>query len=996
MIYRTIFLVIALLSPVLSIHLGEIASELCETPILSPIFSDCQPGTYISGPFSCSNCEDGYISGYYAEHCEPCEEGTYSNDDHTVCETCLDGFYSQEGSSTCTRCKLGFISSIEHDRCLPCPDGYESNAHQNHCKPCKKGFYADEGEMCHQCPLGTFSDTKAEKCSPCNAGSESSLHFDHCVSCQSGFYSHLSSMCQPCHNGTVSGIRSDTCDTCSRGTFATSDRSQCLPCSPGTYSDIGSDTCTPCRNGTISGIGNFECMTCAPGTVAYNHTTCVPCTAGSFSNIDATQCIACEPGYISGNGSSACYPCEPGTYMANNFTCVACEAGTYSGGFAATQCYLCPNGFTSKVKADKCDLCSAGTFTTDHITCDTCQNGTYSPNAASTCYNCSAGTYTTDHITCPNCEPGTISFYGASTCTDCQAGTFAIYNTACLPCDHGSVSKSKATVCTQCKAGTHAIDNTVCEACKAGTYSHDGFEECLPCPGNSHSGVGASKCTSCHTNELFNQVKGICETAAVIDGLSVCPGGTYVTAGNECISCLAGNFSKAGDTNCTVCPKGYISNDEASVCTQCGEDTYTVDNLECVNCPAGNHSGKGYSSCFSYPTIEAASTVVEATSLASAPTISSDDLKKVVKWIQDEVAIISTPYCNRGKYYRPGIVPSKCYDGEMKLGALCYPNCGPNQEVWGLSCCDKCPDGYFGSTTNTCQNHPSDGLKTGGICPAGYGDFTWYCYRGWLPDKVDKICPPGYAIGFTGCECCRVWLDVKWRNSYGIGNSHIPFACSDQGYTNTDGLCHPPPNPGYSCIGIGCKENCPKWTEVCGGPLGDGCSPSQVQCASAITQMFTNVGLVLINVLSLGTASEFTAIAKMAAMAKKIKDMKEIETGINVAAGGNQIALLIKDAIKLSETTLAGITSPAIESVIDCFYPRGTPNYNQIAQAWAGVLIAATLKADGIQVAVFIASVIDPTGIIGLWDAFNNPACTQHTDFPITPNPKQCNVLSFP
>ncbi len=64
------------------------------------------------------------------------------------------------------------------------------------------------------------------------------------------------------------------------------------------------------------------------------------------------------------------------------------------------------------------------------------------------------------------------------------------------------------------------------------------------------------------------------------------------------------------------------------------------------------------------------------------------------------------------------------------------------------------------------------------------------------------------------------------------------------------------------------------------------------------------------------------------------------------------------------------------------YFPKGTDTYNAICDAWVRTYLTAASKAFALAVVNHAAGLADPTGIVSLIQAFNNPKCSTHVAFP--------------
>ncbi len=60
----------------------------------------------------------------------------------------------------------------------------------------------------------------------------------------------------------------------------------------------------------------------------------------------------------------------------------------------------------------------------------------------------------------------------------------------------------------------------------------------------------------------------------------------------------------------------------------------------------------------------------------------------------------------------------------------------------------------------------------------------------------------------------------------------------------------------------------------------------------------------------------------------------------------------------------------------------GTNNYNAICEFWAITFLAASSEAFASAIANQAMGLADPTGVIGVVQAFNQPKCDDHMPIP--------------
>lgn len=182
------------------------------------------------------------------------------------------------------------------------------------------------------------------------------------------------------------------------------------------------------------------------------------------------------------------------------------------------------------------------------------------------------------------------------------------------------------------------------------------------------------------------------------------------------------------------------------------------------------------------------------------------------------------------------------------------------------------------------------------------------------------------------------------------------------------------PRPGYSCDAtlVNCTLDCPSGTSDC-GPAA--CATSSDNCTSAITDMVLSSAQLL---AFIGTEGASGAV-------------KSALQGVKVALEGEGAVLTaeatlrgaIGDFMNLAENNLASISTPAVAaSVAQGYGGQYSANYKHIAREWASRLLIASILDLQLQLANFMITSLDPTGVYGVVTAFEKPTCQAHTTMP--------------
>ncbi|MBN1324716.1 MAG: hypothetical protein JW974_00640 [Alphaproteobacteria bacterium] len=393
-----------------------------------------------------------------------------------------------------------------------------------------------------------------------------------------------------------------------------------LPCTGATYSGSGASSCTNCPSGYTDNLedgktSSSECQiqTDAGTYLAYAYYTIInTCDSGYYCpaaliNYGSTgNRIACPAGYTSGGtGLSAIDQCKiqtaGGTYIATPnvtyvTTCTAgyycpsalvsygstgsilpCTGATYSGSGAAS-CTSCPSIYNANLTNNKTSSSQCQVQTT---------GGTYIATAnASTLTMCTAGYYCPDTL---------INYGGTGTRNSCPAGYtsggtgLSTLNQCALQTTAGRyIATANSTTQVICTAGYY---------CPAALIGYGNIGSIIQCTGATYSATGASICTNCPTDYTANTIAGKTDDSQcqiqTIDGTYISTAGsstlTTCTAGYYCpstlinygvtggaIECLAGTYSRGGNSTCTACTIGsYNTNNGENSCIACQDGTTT-------------------------------------------------------------------------------------------------------------------------------------------------------------------------------------------------------------------------------------------------------------------------------------------------------------------------------------------------------------------------------------------------------------------------------------
>ena len=352
--------------------------------------------------------------------------------------------------------------------------------------------------------------------------------------------------------------------------------------------------------------------------------------------------------------------------------------------------------------------------------------------------------------------------------------------------------------------------------------------------------------------------------------------------------------------------------------------------------------------------------------------LSPSDTKKALVWLNQMVSAQQAPFCWRDSYGRGVGKPlSACRRGEQKNGLLCYPNCKKGYGGAGPVCWQNCKRGYK-DLGAICTTPPRSYVRKTGpkTCPSGYTNMGLYC--GKVFKTASLRCKKGYGVFLGKCRqhCKKGWrnmgitcakgLNTYTKNSYGRGVGK-PMICG-RGLENDAALCYKKCKGGYNGVGPVCWGTCPKFQKV---NCGAGCAKSKNQCALKVANMVLSAATVAINVATAGAGGAAAKTAS-AGVTKATKAGK-------VAAFKNGVVALAK-AMKASK--FATIATKGLKIY------KASKGYIWLMKVLAtnipyikhkDSLQSATLG--NIRLAAVGASIVDPTGIIAVVNAYAHPIC---------------------
>ena len=297
-----------------------------------------------------------------------------------------------------------------------------------------------------------------------------------------------------------------------------------------------------------------------------------------------------------------------------------------------------------------------------------------------------------------------------------------------------------------------------------------------------------------------------------------------------------------------------------------------------------------------------------------------------------------------------GTIPTGCDAGKQNQNGLCYAACPAGMTGVGPVCWSGCPAGYtdMGATCHinlpltvspswVCtSNWP--GWLGGGCaiwasqCQSGYTNAGLFCALSALPTPA----------GFSG-----TYLDpVKNTSTRGAGT--IPHGCP-AGQVWDAGLCYNPCPSGQSSVGPVCWSHPPSnWVDC-----GMGAAQDSKTCASTVFSQVSSVGMMAVNIATLGSSDA-------------------VEEGVNAAQDASKLDQLIAQFKALKETFDASYPTIAANA------PKVATAVSSAATVYSAVNTAsnATTPEDIARMSAQIASLIDPSGAAGVVAAYTYPKCS--------------------
>ena len=148
--------------------------------------------------------------------------------------------------------------------------------------------------------------------------------------------------------------------------------------------------------------------------------------------------------------------------------------------------------------------------------------------------------------------------------------------------------------------------------------------------------------------------------------------------------------------------------------------------------------------------------------------------------------------------------------------------------------------------------------------------------------------------------------------------------------------------------------------------------------------------VVILNVMTAGTEGTALKAIDVAAqdvnqaskLLKAASALEKVGYAQALQSAEDALATQIKSLMAVAQKSLASVTNSVIATAVGNKYTVGSANYKSIANRWTHIYLVASVDSFVTAMHDNLISMVDPTGIIGLIQAYNQPKCEQHTTIP--------------
>ncbi|XP_073723703.1 proprotein convertase subtilisin/kexin type 5b isoform X1 [Misgurnus anguillicaudatus] len=373
---------------------------------------------------------------------------------------------------------------------------------------------------------------------------------------------------------------------------------------------------------------------------------------------------------------------------------------------------------------------------------------------------------------CSTCRPGYYLLEGANTCIfACPDGFYLdLDSNMCRKCNENCKKCTSANICTECKNGLSLQGNKCQLSCESGTYYNGHRRLCEKCHSTcaTCAGTGMEACNECAPGFHFEEWRCV----------SSCSVGYYLaeqTTDNgdiqkSCHKCDSTCYvcTGPGERNCSSCVSGYnLENGICAVSTICKDGEYLSGDDQCGLC---------HSTCY----------------MCKGPESKDCISCLLTRFFDNGTCVIQ---CDPGKYQRDGqchLCHHTCLEckdeGPDKCTRCGEDRYGVERYLFEGECRDSCPEGYYHSSSGTCDPCPPNCT----VCIST--DHCLYCAPSYYPTdgKCVKLqCGEGVDPDQEDCVTCEEGCE----KCLSVNPEHC-MSCL----------------PGYYQLGSSCRKMCPART----------------------------------------------------------------------------------------------------------------------------------------------------------------------------------------
>lgn len=360
----------------------------------------------------------------------------------------------------------------------------------------------------------------------------------------------------------------------------------------------------------------------------------------------------------------------------------------------------------------------------------------------------------------------------------------------------------------------------------------------------------------------------------------------------------------------------------------------------------------------------------------------------LVRWGVTEMVNLNIDFCYRQSYGRGVGTPMGCPADQEENGALCYPKCpewAPNGA--GPVCWSTCPEG-FSDTGIDCLKPSPYGRGAGRSCLHGF--FECDCNSD--EQRNGLMCYPRCRDNFHEFGCCVCSPDCPegmtdvgiscQKNSHPRGAGSVLSTCGDK--EEDAALCYSKCDTGFHGVGPVCWSTCSAGQPV---DCGVGCAKDSFNCAVDTSDMVLEpieVAMDVCDGYGLFEDTE-TGVVLPEVMNRLLEVYHELQPAIEAlshAAGSDEV----KAAVLASGLVHALYTSRTV-AVRVALGERLTSKYGKIisdgvTEAVSGAMVMAVLAEAIKQIDLAYLDAVDPTGLVGVYEAYRHPKCEGPTPVP--------------